>query len=380
MSYFIKNFIKNIRYKLQIVILILSASFLLISCYTSPKSDYYRVIAPSKGIYHSAYPDFTDEEDVVTKEAIQDFIQLAGKGIVWAYFSNNWINGISFPRKELETIKDMGIVPFVRLMARSTFDEGPDPVYTLQKIIDGVFDRDIINWAKNAREYNSPIMIEFGTEVNGDWFGWCGANNGGGETSWYGDPDKPDGPERFVDAYKHIINIFRVNGVRNVTWAFHVDSHPEPDPYDPEQNAEWNKMANYYPGDDYIDWIGISVYGAIDFSDDWESFTEVLDRVWDEFSSISTSKPLAILEWGVMDNYPGKSKAKWISDALEAIKSGRYPGIKAISYWNEEWEIEPTNGYNTINLRIDSSPEVLEAYRNGISSDIFISTANIESE
>ncbi len=346
-------------------------------CNTEKSSTHYKLLPPEQGIYHSAYPDFTDSEDNVTAESINEFIQLAGKGIVWAYFSNNWINGIQFPRDSIETIHNLNIIPYVRLMARSTLEEGEDPVYNLQEIIDGRFDTELRNWAAQARDMDIPIVAEFGTEVNGSWFGWCGVNNGGGTTTQYGDRTKADGPERFVDAYRHIIDLFREVGANNITWVFHVDAHPDPDP-DSSEEYEWNRMANYYPGDDYIDWIGISVYGAIDFSDEWESFTDVLDAVWDEFSSISNDKPLAILEWGVMDNYPGGNKAQWITDALNAIKSGRYNGIKAISYWNEAWEIEPYNGYTEVNLRIDSSTDVLNAYRTGISSSIFVDHANIE--
>ncbi len=322
------------NFKTIFIILLLTTAILTFiftsGCNNNNPSPYYKVVAPTSGIYHSAYPDFTDTEDHVTVEAISDFINLAGKDIVWAYFSNNWLDNISFPAEAVSIINNMGIVPFIRLMARSNFEGGADPVYSLQKIIDGIFDKDLRNWATEARDTGIPLMIEFGTEVNGDWFGWCGANNGGSNKTEYGDPQKADGPERFVDAYRHIIDIFREVGASNITWVIHVDAHPEPDP-DSSEDAEWNRMKNYYPGDDYIDWIGISVYGTIDFTDDWESFTDVLDSVWDEFSSISNNKPLAILEWGVMENYPGGDKAQWITDTLNAIINGRYQGIKAIS-------------------------------------------------
>ena len=35
-------------------------------------------------------------------------------------------------------------------------------------------------------------------------------------------PNFPDGPERFRDAYRHIIDLFRKEGVKNITWCFHV--------------------------------------------------------------------------------------------------------------------------------------------------------------
>ena len=71
----------------------------------------------------------------------------------------------------------------------------------MKKIIDGKFDKELIQYAKDARNFGKSLIIEFGTEVNGDWFSWNGKYNGGEEKDNYGNPDIPDGPERFRDAY-----------------------------------------------------------------------------------------------------------------------------------------------------------------------------------
>ena len=95
-------------------------------------------------------------------------------------------------------------------------------------------------------------------------------------------------------------------------------------------------MSAYYPGDDYIDWIGISVYGSLQPGEE-RTFTQNFDAIYPEFSAISTEKPLAILEFGVTEGSATGDKAAWIQDALESIKNGRYPRIKAISWWHESW-------------------------------------------
>jgi hypothetical protein len=58
---------------------------------------------------------------------------MIGKKIVWAMFSNNWgSEGITFPEKNVRTNYSLGIVPFVRMMPRTDFQEGErDPVFTL---------------------------------------------------------------------------------------------------------------------------------------------------------------------------------------------------------------------------------------------------------
>ncbi len=261
---------------------------------TKPKLKNDKLLAPDSGIYHSAFPDFGGTEDIVTTDRINEFVNLAGKDIVWAYFSNNWIEGINFPTKAVLTISSTGKIPFIRLMPRTSFDEyTADSVYTMQKIIDGDFDKELTQWAKDAANTGIPLLAEFGTEVNGSWFPWNGLYNGGGKTDAYGDPKFPDGPERFRDAYRHIINICRKNGATNITWFFHIDADTEP-------NEKWNYFENYYPGDNYIDWIGVSVYGPQEKNDEWHEFPEILDKVYQRMANL-TNKPMAILEFGIAE-------------------------------------------------------------------------------
>jgi len=252
--------------------------------------------APAQGIYISAFPDFGGPEDEVSQQRIMDFETLAQKNIVWAYFSDNWYNEIRFPSESVQSIHESGRIPFVRMMARTTLEEGTvDSNYSLQNIIDGQFDQDLLQWFTEAAQVGYPLLIEFGTEVNGDWFPWNGVYNGGSETTAYGDTAKADGPERFVDAYRHIIDLSRQAGATNLTWFFHLDADGQP-------AESWNDFENYYPGDDYIDWIGVSVYGALSVKDDLETFKNQLNKVYQRMTDL-TDKPIAVLETGVTEYF-----------------------------------------------------------------------------
>jgi hypothetical protein len=140
-----------------------------------------KLIPPLKGIYHGAFTDFGGEQNQVSAQII-DFENITGKRIVWAYFSNNWgSEGIVFPEAKVKTVHSLGVVPFIRLMPRTTFDQGRiEPILTLQTIIYGKFDNELRRWADDAKRLGTPIMVEFGTEVNGDWFPWSGIFNGKG--------------------------------------------------------------------------------------------------------------------------------------------------------------------------------------------------------
>jgi len=253
-----------------------------------------KLVPPAQGVYFAAFPDFGGSEDVITAQRIANFENLARKNITWAYFSDNWYQHIQFPSDAVQTIQQSGRVPFIRMMARTELEEGiADPNYSLQNIIDGQFDSDLLQWFTEAAQTGFPLLVEFGTEVNGDWFPWNGSYNGGGEPSTYGDPAKADGPERFVDAYRHIIDLARQAGATNITWFFHIDAEGQP-------VETWNDFENYYPGDDYIDWLGISVYGALSQKEDWISFDEKIEKVYQRLCNLS-DKPIAVLETGVTE-------------------------------------------------------------------------------
>ena len=65
-------------------------------------------------------------------------------------------------------------------------------------------------------------------------------------------------------------------------------------------NDDWNKFENYYPGDNYVDWIGVSAYGQINRKDEYGSLEDKLDIVYGRMVAL-TNKPIAILETGMIE-------------------------------------------------------------------------------
>lgn len=311
-------------------------------------------LCPSKrGIYYGSFPDFGGEEDTVSQERISDYEKYTGKEIVWAYFSNNWDEGIKFPKEQVEIIDQAGKIPFIRMMPWSKVEQDKrENRYRLDRIKDGQFDHQLIDWAKQAKDFNRPLLVDFAVEMNGEWFPWNG--------SWFG--SDLQAAHLYRNAYRHIIKLFDDQKVRNITWFFHFNSQSWP-------KEDWNRAENYYPGDEYIDWLAVSAYGAQSKDDDEGLYlSDILDKNWSTAEAVSRNKPIALLEFGVIEDSKIR-KTDWIEDAFKVIKSGKYP-IKAISWWNEKWQ----NRDGTVSdLRVNSSKESLEVFKRMVSDQIFIS-------
>jgi len=70
--------------------------------------------------------------------------------------------------------------------------------------------------------------------------------------------------------------LFRKEGAGNITWCFHIA--PPQETGSTATLESWNNIKNYYPGDEYIDWIGASIYGADTPNTKWKSFTNMVTK------------------------------------------------------------------------------------------------------
>jgi hypothetical protein len=289
----------------------------------------------SNGIIHGAMTDEAGHEDG-NANLVNAFNNLAGKKIGVAFFSDNWFNGIHFPLDKCISIRTTGAVPFIRIQnwvreGDTLSDAGP---YTHKNIIAGMFDAQLRAYAQAAKSFGTTLIIEYGVEVNGNWFPWS-----------------QEGPEPYKAAYRHIVNLFKEQGVTNVKWGFHVDA------------TDNNNGYKWYPGDDIIDWIGTSCYGA----ESKKGCIRTLQNTYDSFASISTTKPLGIFEWGIGD-------ATDTINTLHALATDpRYSRIKLLQVWNEG--VVPGHPEDKVpDGRINVTPQNLQAYRQGIANQAYVST------
>jgi hypothetical protein len=319
------------------------------------------VVLPKVGAYTGAFIDFGEAEDAVALETIEDFEQMVGKHQAIIASSSYW-GEQSFPSANLQMIWRHGSLP---LVFWSPWDRpyeqkrGPDR-FGLKAILAGAWNRYIDDWADAAREFGHPLIVSFGDEMNGDWFPWSGIYYGGGKRLPR-QPDEWEGPELFRRAYRHVVDRVRARGAHNIQWMFQTNNYSFP-------MDTWNFPPAYYPGSNYVDWLGLSVYGEQFNDEPWADFLILVDWPYQEIARLDPKKPIMIAEWATGEFPNSGDKAEWIREAFAVMKT-KCPRVKAEVYWHERWQ-NLDQSYS--NLHINSSPEALAAYRKAVADPYWL--------
>lgn len=193
----------------------------------------------------------------------------------------------------------------------------------LKEIAEGKHDEYIRSFARDINKSGIATTIRFGHEMNGDWYPW-------GRRA-----------EEYKIAYRHIFNIFRNEKASNTSfmWSVNISENP-PD------------LDKFYPGDDYVDIIGIDGFnfGTTQDYGGWRSFSELFGPTYDYLSE-KYDKPISIAETASTEH--GGNKAEWISEMFKNLALS-YPEIKEVIWFNIIKETD---------WRIESSKSSLSAFR-----------------
>ncbi|RLC50782.1 MAG: hypothetical protein DRZ79_03845 [Candidatus Cloacimonadota bacterium] len=250
---------------------------------------------PDNNCFTGVFPGWGEFEDSVDTNSLENFEALSGKSAAFCpfsvFFGRNYVSD-----QNLQRISEYGAIPLLRFMpwGEPYWEAGYQENYSLVRIINGEFDDFLIDWAEVIAAFETPVFVTFGVEMNGNWFPWSGIFQGAGITNEFGDSLLADGPEKFKSAFRHIVNLFNEHEASNIIWYFHVNNKSFPD-------ENWNDAVNYYPGDDYVDWIAVSVYGAQYDDEKWMIFDEEMQNIYDELTNTFPNKPLMLAEWGVKE-------------------------------------------------------------------------------
>jgi hypothetical protein len=313
---------------------------LLVTCAaTLHAQDVHVAVPPAGKLYHGLYWGGvgTDEHDPtehdVTPNDVAQYERAVGKQAAWIYFANNWFESRKFPAAMCSWIRDLKKIPYVRVMLRSDVDQKhSEKFFSLKKIVAGEFDDDLRIWARDAKKFGSAILVEWGTEPNGDWFSWNG--------KWNGGPGQ--GPARYVAAYRHIVDLMRAEGADNLQWVWHVNWLDEPE-------KDWNRFENYFPGEAYCDWLALSTYGPTTplTTDSTESLAFKMREAYPRLVKLAPGKPIIIAEFGCDLHNRRVNAADWAKSALEDLFASRWPGVIGFCWWNEGWQNDDHKRHDT---------------------------------
>lgn len=242
-----------------------------------------------------------------------------------------------FPTAHATAIANRGATPFMTWEPWNPSQGANQPQYALATIARGDYDAMINRWAGQIKAWGRPMYLRFAAEMNGDWFPW--SINVNGNTS-----------ADYVNAWRHVHGVFAANGVTNVKWVWNVNV--------PTANSV--SYASVYPGDAYVDWVGIDGYnwGTSASWSSWQSPSSVFGSTLSAVRAI-TSRPIIIGETASAE--AGGDKAAWTTDFFSFLKANT--DIKAFVWFNldkeTDWRIESSSAAQSAFARGVSDPRVV---------------------
>lgn len=236
----------------------------------------------------------------------------------------------------LNNAKDRGKI--VELTLQTSWTQGGNMVY---EILDGKHDEFLNEYAKAVADFGHPVMFRLGNEMNGDWCPYSSFNTS-------------RDPQIFNEFYKYIYKIFQSHDAKNLMWVWNPNGKSYP-------NFKWNEDVMYYPGDEYVDIIGLTAYNTGTYyakhGEKWSSFDEIYSTVYKRYNALF-NQPFMITEFSSASH--GGDKNAWVENAFSAINN--YERIRAAVWWDGA-DIDPANGQVARSYYIGETRELLDTFR-----------------
>lgn len=231
----------------------------------------------------------------------------------------------------------------------SAIQIGWEPSNGLNDVKDDEYVR---QFAREAKQSGVPVFLRFASEMNGEWVPWSGD------------------PKKYIEKFRLVSKIMKEEAP-NVIMVWSPNFLPR-DNIDP-----------YYPGDAWVDWVGLSLY-TIPYSHGEEVLggnpIDYLKPIYEKYCH----KPFIISE-GAVSHYSYELKKDYSTWAAGEIGNmygfmpRMFPKVKAITYFNLN---KQTTNYDNQNNNYDlaDSKIVDDAYKRMISNNYFLSTLTVDSK
>ncbi|WNR46377.1 stalk domain-containing protein [Paenibacillus roseipurpureus] len=298
----------------------------IVQALTQPKGSSLAKFEPAYGTYLGIY----SEQDPKVGNIFTKMQSVYGKkhAIYLAYA--HW--GQTFPSSYAKRAKDAGGA----LQIAWEPDDGLDPV------TDGAYLR---SWAREAKAAGIPIFLRFAGEMNGAWVKWHG------------------NPAQYIAKFRMLHDVFAAEAP-NVAMVWSPGDVPA------------NDIDPYYPGDAYVDWVGVSLY-IEPYENGDPSLPSMLatsnvERLTRLYNTYSDRKPLMMSETGVphYSHSAGEDYTEWAKlnlQRLYEIMPYKYPRLKAITYFNVDQGM--SNAKNDYSLSTSSD---IQSYYSGLIANPYL--------
>ncbi|MBY6052615.1 glycoside hydrolase family 26 protein [Cytobacillus firmus] len=286
---------------------------------------------PRSGIYLGGYV----LQDEYIDTSMNTFNKLTGKTHA-SYFKYVGY-GKPFPKEWAEEVIAAGGFPQVAWEPNNGLDEVKDDEYLRQ-------------FAKDAGDLNVPILLRYASEMNGTWTFYSGHS------------------EQYIEKWKLVHDVMEKDAP-NVMMLWNVFTMPE------------STIDEFYPGDEYVDYVGVNIYNVFYHNDkieeksDFEDPLRLLDYVYNTYSH---RKPIVIGEFGVT-NYTVTDGKHHDDFAVEKITRmykhlpELYPRVKFIYYFDVNNLVNAPEGRKINNYAITEKKSILNAYAASIKTDQYLS-------
>ncbi len=286
---------------------------------------------PKEGAYLGAYV----YQDTLINGSMHEFNRLTGKKHASFFLYVGY--GQDFPQKWVEQVKQAGAIPHISWEPNNGLDEVKDDTYLRE-------------FAKKAREAGVPIFLRFASEMNGTWAAYSGD------------------PQKYIEKWRLVHDVMEEEAP-NVIMVWTVFTFPQA------------TIKEYYPGDEYVDWVGINIYNVVyhnnnkNFSAWHEDPLELLDYVYDNYSH---KKPIQISEFGATHytTTDGKYYEDFAIDKISRMYNGlktKYPRVKSIFYFNVNNLINAPKGRRINNYALTDNENILKTYSELVKDKHFLS-------
>lgn len=208
-----------------------------------------------------------------------------------------------------------------------------------KKTYKGEYDKVIKKYSTWAKSVNRPIYLRIGYEFDG--------------------PHNELEPKEYVKAYKHIVDLMRAEGVQNIAFVWHsYAARPFKD----------YPLSAWYPGDDYVDWIGISVFGHAYGGEDFGPHCDDVLKFAKQHK-----KPMMIAESNPINGIEKENAEVWDRWFVNFFNFIYNKNIKAVCFINEDWPSTSIDGISAWkDARIYSNEKVSKAWFKETNKDRYL--------